>query len=645
MDQQGTRKQENLKQPVATKQQALRMLETYFGYTSFRPAQEAPIASLLRNEDVIGIMPTGAGKSICFQIPALCKAGLTIVFSPLISLMKDQVDGLLVQNIPAALINSTLTQAEFNKTMYEVRSGKIKLLYIAPERLGSNFFCNVLRALPIAQVIVDEAHCISEWGHDFRPSYRLIGEWLNSLPKRPIVGAFTATATKYVENDIKKLLGLDKANVYVTGFDWPNLSFSVIRTPKRMDYVVHYVRQHANENGIIYCATRKDVDRVYENLTRAGIKVGHYQGGLSDEVRREMQNAYADDKLQVMVATNAFGMGIDKSNVRYVLHYQMPRNMESYYQEAGRAGRDGAPAECILLYSGQDVQVHKYLIEQSIETPERQEVELRKLQSMIDYCFCSNCLRKYMLNYFGESTVWTTCDNCSSCKGSGDKVNVTKEAKAIFRAIMGTDERYGASMITAIVRGERNDRIMRAGHDALPVFGLLSNVDEKSIKGLIQQFVASGYLRSSSGKYPVLSLTAGAEEVLAGHKEVEEIRQHVSVPSRTSRSTSTTSRGKSSSGAGGLFEHLRQHRKRLAEEAGLRPYPSGWRSLSRCRLPNARRSACRKRRARGEWPSVRLQRGGYLWRAALRRRQRSRRRWRGTRPRHRTPGRRAKPAR
>ena len=573
MEQQVGGKQDVSRQhQVVTKQQALRMLETYFGYTSFRPAQEAPIASLLRNEDVIGIMPTGAGKSICFQIPALCKAGLTIVFSPLISLMKDQVDGLLVQNIPAALINSTLTQSEFNKTMYEVRSGKIKLLYIAPERLSSNFFCNVLRALPIAQVIVDEAHCISEWGHDFRPSYRLIGEWLNSLPKRPIVGAFTATATKYVENDIKKLLGLDKANVYVTGFDRPNLSFSVIRTPKRMDYVVHYVRQHVNENGIIYCATRKDVDRVYENLTRAGIKVGHYHGGLNDEVRREMQNAYADDKLQVMVATNAFGMGIDKSNVRYVLHYQMPRNMESYYQEAGRAGRDGAPAECILLYSGQDVQVHKYLIEQSIETPERQNVELRKLQSMIDYCFCSNCLRKYMLNYFGESTIWTTCDNCSSCKGSADKVNVTKEAKAIFRAIMGTDERYGASMITSIVRGERTDRIMRAGHDALPVFGLLSNVDEKSIKGLIQQFVASGYLRSSTGKYPVLSLTAGAEEVLAGRKEVEEIRQHVSVPSRNSKSATSVARGKSSPTSGGLFEHLRQHRKRLAEEAGLRPY-------------------------------------------------------------------------
>ena len=557
---------------INSRDRALQLLQTYFGYTSFRSAQEAPVESLLKNEDVVAIMPTGAGKSICFQIPALCKSGLTVVFSPLISLMKDQVDGLVDQNIPAALINSTLTQIEFNKTMYDVRSGNIKLLYIAPERLGSNFFCNVLRSMPISQVIVDEAHCISQWGHDFRPSYRLIGEWLNSLPKRPIVGAFTATATKYVENDIKKLLGLDKANVYVTGFDRPNLSFSVIRTPKRMDYVVHYVRQHANENGIIYCATRKDVDRVYENLTRAGIKAGHYHGGLNDEVRREMQNAYADDKLQVMVATNAFGMGIDKSNVRYVLHYQMPRNMESYYQEAGRAGRDGAPAECILLYSGQDVQVHKYLIEQSIETPERQNVELRKLQFMIDYCFCSNCLRKYMLNYFGESTVWTTCDNCSSCKGSADKVNVTKEAKAIFRAIMGTDERYGASMITSIVRGERTDRIMRAGHDALPVFGLLSNVDEKSIKGLIQQFVASGYLRSSTGKYPVLSLTAGAEEVLAGRKEVEEIRQHVSVPSRTSKSAVSVVREKSSSTSGGLFEHLRQHRKRLAEKAGLRPY-------------------------------------------------------------------------
>ncbi|MBS5756262.1 MAG: DNA helicase RecQ [Veillonella sp.] len=558
---------------INSRDRALQLLQTYFGYTSFRPAQEAPVESLLKNEDVVAIMPTGAGKSICFQIPALCKSGLTVVFSPLISLMKDQVDGLVDQNIPAALINSTLTQTEFNKTMYDVRSGNIKLLYIAPERLGSNFFCNVLRSMPISQVIVDEAHCISQWGHDFRPSYRLIGDWLASLPKRPVVGAFTATATKAVENDIKTLLGLDHANVYVTGFDRPNLSFSVVRTPKRMDYVVDYVRRHSHENGIIYCSTRKDVERVYDNLTRAGIQTGYYHAGLSDEMRKDMQNKYAFDQLQVMVATNAFGMGIDKSNVRYVLHYQMPRNMESYYQEAGRAGRDGAPAECILLYSGQDVRVHKYLIEQGHLEPQREQVELRKLQSMIDYCFCSTCLRKYMLAYFGEIVPWIECSNCSSCNTKGERVNVTKEAKAIFRAIIATEERYGASMISSIVRGERTDRIARAGLDALSVFGYLSDVGDKEIKGLIQQFVASGYLRSSIGKYPVLSVTAGAEEVLAGHKEVEEIRQEVIVPSRKTKKSASISRSEvPRSGSGGLFEHLRQHRKQLASQLSVPPY-------------------------------------------------------------------------
>lgn len=558
---------------INSRDRALQLLQTYFGYTSFRPAQEAPVESLLKNEDVVAIMPTGAGKSICFQIPALCKSGLTVVFSPLISLMKDQVDGLVDQNIPAALINSTLTQTEFNKTMYDVRSGNIKLLYIAPERLGSNFFCNVLRSMPISQVIVDEAHCISQWGHDFRPSYRLIGDWLASLPNRPVVGAFTATATKAVENDIKTLLGLDHANVYVTGFDRPNLSFSVVRTPKRMDYVVDYVRRHSNENGIIYCSTRKDVERVYDNLTRAGIQTGYYHAGLSDEMRQDMQNKYAFDQLQVMVATNAFGMGIDKSNVRYVLHYQMPRNMESYYQEAGRAGRDGAPAECILLYSGQDVRVHKYLIEQGHLEPQREQVELRKLQSMIDYCFCSTCLRKYMLAYFGEIVPWIECSNCSSCNTKGERVNVTKEAKAIFRAIIATEERYGASMISSIVRGERTDRITRAGLDALSVFGYLSDVGDKEIKGLIQQFVASGYLRSSMGKYPVLSVTAGAEEVLAGHKEVEEIRQEVIVPSRKTKKSASISRSEvPRSGSGGLFEHLRQHRKQLAAQLSVPPY-------------------------------------------------------------------------
>ena len=513
MEQQvGTKHEVPKPHQVVTKQQALRMLETYFGYTSFRPAQEAPIASLLRNEDVIGIMPTGAGKSICFQIPALCKAGLTIVFSPLISLMKDQVDGLLVQNIPAALINSTLTQSEFNKTMYEVRSGKIKLLYIAPERLSSNFFCNVLRALPIAQVIVDEAHCISEWGHDFRPSYRLIGEWLNSLPKRPIVGAFTATATKYVENDIKKLLGLDKANVYVTGFDRPNLSFSVIRTPKRMDYVVHYVRQHANENGIIYCATRKDVDRVYENLTRAGIKAGHYHGGLNDEVRREMQNAYADDKLQVMVATNAFGMGIDKPDVRFVIHYDIPKSLEGYYQETGRAGRDGEEGICIVFYSKKDLnKLEKFMEGKPVA---EQDIGRQLLQETEAYAESSVCRRKMLLHYFGEDYPKCNCAMCDNCLHPKTKIEAQKQLLIILQAVKTLKENFRQEYVIDFVRGRATDDQKDHKHDELDDFGEGEDENPKIWNPVVRQALLAGYLKKDVENYGLLKLTAAGKRFL-----------------------------------------------------------------------------------------------------------------------------------
>ena len=556
-------------------QRALDVLHRYFGYTSFRPAQEAPVTALLSGRDTVAIMPTGAGKSICFQVPALIHLGLTVVFSPLISLMKDQVDGLQQQKVPAVFINSTLTQDDFNKTMYYVRTGHVKLLYISPERLGSQYFCNVLRALPISQVIVDEAHCISQWGHDFRPAYQLIGPFLATLPHRPVVGAFTATATEAVEEDIKKLLGLEGADVFITGFDRPNLSFSVVRGVLRMDYVLDYVEQHRDESGVIYCITRKDVEKVYENLIQAGIHAGYYHAGLSDQVRKDMQNKYAYDEVQVMVATNAFGMGIDKSNVRYVLHYQMPRNMESYYQEAGRAGRDGAPAECILLYSGQDTQVHKYLIEQSHLELARQSIEEQKLQAMVDYCFSSHCLRKYMMSYFGEEVPWTHCDNCSACKNKDQLVDLTVEAKAIFRAILVTDERFGATMIASIVRGERTDRIVRGGYDALTMFGALSQYSAQEVKGFIQQFVAAGYIHSSMGKYPILSITAGGEEVLDGYKRVEEMKQNVVTPRRRS-TLSAGARSRSAARTNGqkpgLFEHLRQHRKRLAAEQKIPPY-------------------------------------------------------------------------
>lgn len=552
---------------------ALQVLHTYFGYSSFRPAQEAPVKALLAGRDTLAIMPTGAGKSICFQVPALIHSGLTLVFSPLISLMKDQVDALQQQKVPAVLINSTLQQDDFKKAMYRIRSGQAKLLYISPERLASNFFCNVLRALPISQVIVDEAHCISQWGHDFRPAYQMIGSFLETLPKRPIVGAFTATATRAVEEDIKKILHLESADVFITGFDRPNLQFSVVRGAHRMEYILDYVEQHRDESGVIYCITRKDVENVYEHLIKAGFSAGYYHAGLSDQVRKDMQNKYAFDEVQVMVATNAFGMGIDKSNVRYVLHYQMPRNIESYYQEAGRAGRDGAPAECVLLYSGQDVQVHRYLLEQSRLAPARLHIEQEKLQAMIDYCFSSHCLRKFMMAYFGEHPTWSHCNNCSACHQRGQLVDLTAEAKAIFRAIMATDERFGTTMITSIVRGERTDRIRRGGFDALTMFGALSQYSVQEVKGLIQQFIAAGYVRSSMGKYPVLSLTAGAEEVLAGYKRVEEIKQIVSRNKvSTSSARSSIRKGQRTNQAPGLFEYLRQHRKRLAAEQKVPPY-------------------------------------------------------------------------
>ena len=549
---------------------ALDVLQHYWGYDAFRLAQEVPVSTLLAGHDLVAIMPTGAGKSICFQVPALLQEGLTIVFSPLISLMKDQVDGLRQQKIPAAFINSTLDQETFNKTLYYVRIGAVKILYISPERLASQFFRNVLQTLKISQIIVDEAHCISQWGHDFRPAYQLIGQFLKTMPHRPVVGAFTATATKAVERDIKVLLGLENAQVHITGFDRPNLHFAVARLSQRMDYIVDYVKAHQEQSGVIYCITRKDVEKVYQNLVKAGIAAGYYHAGLPDQVRKDMQNKYAFDEIQVMVATNAFGMGIDKSNVRYVLHYQMPRNMESYYQEAGRAGRDGAPAECILLYNGQDVQVHKYLLEQSQLEPARLSIEQRKLQAMIDYCFTSQCLRKYMLAYFGQEVPWNKCHNCSSCLHQGQVQDMTAEAKAIFRAIRGTDERFGTTMISAIVRGEHNDRIRRAGYDALPVFGALSSYSAQEVKGMIQQFVASGYLQQSMGKYPILSLQTGAEEVLAGHSKVQEIKQEVARP--RAKRTGDHSRISMGASTNSLFEALRLHRKRIALAQKVPPY-------------------------------------------------------------------------
>lgn len=558
-------------------------LAHYFGYTSFRPAQEVPVASLLANKDVLAIMPTGAGKSICFQIPAILKRGLTIVFSPLISLMQDQVDGLRMQKIPAAYLNSTQDKDESVNVMRALRAGRVKILYLAPERLASEWFINFLKGLPIDQVIIDEAHCVSQWGHDFRPSYQLIAPFIEQLPRRPVIGAFTASATREVEADMKRLLGLTNATVHVTGFDRPNLSFEVVQPQSKLQYVLQFVADHDAANGIIYCATRKDVETVYGELAKRGVEVGYYHAGLSDEIRKMQQERYAYDKVRVMVATSAFGMGIDKSNVRYVLHYQMPRNMESYYQEAGRAGRDGAPSKCVLLYSGRDVMIHKYLINESVHEPERRRIEMSKLQQMINYCFTTDCLRKYMLNYFGETVNWTRCDNCGSCLHKGALRDLTKEAKAIFKAVIDTEERYGAAMITDIVAGNRTDRIVRYGYDRLPVFGRLEDMDDREIKGLIRQFTSLGYLDCATGKYPILSITPAGEAVLDGSAKVTEVRrQLVKVrpdgPRQRAGAAHFDGTGNSmtmkrrASNKPNLFEALRQHRKTLSEQLKVPPY-------------------------------------------------------------------------
>lgn len=552
---------------------ALRALKYYYGYDDFRPAQKPVITHLLKGEDCLAIMPTGAGKSICFQIPALVRKGLTIVFTPLISLMKDQVDGLLTQQIPATYINSTLAPDEVSKRLQLVRQNKIKLLYIAPEKLGTVTFVNFLKSLPIAQIIIDEAHCVSQWGHDFRPAYCHIAPFIKSLNFKPVVGAFTATATQEVEEDIKKLLGLDekKARVFRLGFDRPNLSFNVIHAKDRLGYVVDYVQNHSHDSGIIYCSTRKDVENVYQHLVKAGIKAGFYHGGLDDQTRRQQQEYYANDDIAVMVATNAFGMGIDKSNVRYVIHYQMPRNMEGYYQEAGRAGRDGAPSECILLYKNRDIMIHKYLIEQSVEDPLRRRIEFERLQAMNDYCYSHICLRKYILNYFGEEVHWHKCHKCSICNNKVNTCDMTEEARHIFQSIYDTEERYGSSMITDIVQGNRTERLVKYGYHRLKSFGTLPNMGVRDIKNFINALVGMGYLSVTPGKYPLLNLRAGAEAVLAGITRVEIAKENV-LPDNYKSSTQKARERGVATASSSLFEKLRQLRKDIADRDGVKPY-------------------------------------------------------------------------
>ena len=550
------------------------LLKQYFGYTSFRPGQHEVIQTLLEERDCLAIMPTGAGKSICFQLPALMMPGVTLVISPLISLMKDQVDSLVNQEIPATYINSQCTFEESKARFAAIRAGRVKLVYISPERLENEFFTSFMQSLPISMFIIDEAHCVSQWGHDFRPSYCAIKDWIAALPRRPVVGAFTATATEKVKEDMMTLLGLEKERIFIGGFDRPNLYFRVVRTNRKLDFALAYVQQHQEDSGIIYAATRKEVDRVYEELTRRGIRAGRYHAGLSDDVRRTMQDAFTYDRLQVIVATNAFGMGIDKSNVRYVIHYQMPKNIESYYQEAGRAGRDGAPGECILLFSRQDIMIQKFLIEQSVHDPQQQAVEFRLLNAMVRYCEGNHCLRHYILTYFGEHPSWQRCEKCGNCDQETVEEDMTEQVRSICLCVDELKGRFGMTMVCDILKGSQNAKVRRYGFENNSAFGMLGDFTLSEVRDMVRQCIDDGYLDQSDGKYPVVSLTADGRQALSGSRRI--VQQKVvaadPVPELPKRQQKRRAGAIDEDALRPLFDTLRAVRLELAKDEHIPPF-------------------------------------------------------------------------
>lgn len=550
------------------------LLKQYFGYTSFRPGQHEVIQTLLDGRDCLAIMPTGAGKSICFQLPALMMPGVTLIISPLISLMKDQVDSLVNQEIPATYINSQCTFEEAKARFAAIRAGRVRLVYISPERLENEFFTSFMQSLPISMFIIDEAHCVSQWGHDFRPSYCAIKDWIAALPKRPVVGAFTATATEKVKEDMMNLLGLEKERIFIGGFDRPNLYFRVVRTNRKLDFALSYVQQHKEESGIIYGATRKEVDRVYEELTRRGIRAGRYHAGLSDDMRRTMQDAFTYDRLQVIVATNAFGMGIDKSNVRYVIHYQMPKNIESYYQEAGRAGRDGAPGECILLFSRQDIMIQKFLIEQSVNDSQQQAVEFRLLNAMVRYCEGNHCLRHYILTYFGEHPSWQRCEKCGNCDQETVEEDMTEQVRSICLCVDELKGRFGMTMVCDILKGSQNAKVRRYGFENNSAFGMLGDFTLSEVRDMVRQCIDDGYLDQSDGKYPIVSLTAVGRQALSGHQRIVQQKVVASdpVPELPKRQQKRRAGAIDEDALRPLFDTLRAVRLELAKDEHIPPF-------------------------------------------------------------------------
>ena len=553
-------------------------LKRYFGYDSFRPGQEEIVSALLAGRDALAIMPTGAGKSLCYQVPALLLPGLTLVISPLISLMQDQVKGLNAAGIHAAFINSSLTETQIARALDLAAEGSYKLVYVAPERLESPVFRSFAAGADISMVTVDEAHCISQWGQDFRPSYLKILDFIDSLPRRPIVSAFTATATREVKDDIVCTLRLHDPKVLVTGFDRPNLYFQVERTRRKDDFVIQYLRDHPGESGIIYCATRKNVDKLQELLTKYGFAATKYHAGLSAEARRKNQNDFIYDTAPVIVATNAFGMGIDKSNVRFVLHYNMPQSMENYYQEAGRAGRDGLPSQCVLLFSAQDVIINKFLLDKKDfaemddeEADLLRQRDLQRLQTMERYCQTTECLRNYILAYFGEHPT-APCGNCGSCNNDFDEVDMTDAAKWMINCVAELRGRYGKAILFGTLQGANRARLRELGAERFKSYGRMKDTPRETLERLLAQLLEDGYLVQSDDQYAVLHigdiapLKAGGQVLVKLPPQREPEQARAPKPKRRSPMDALTSAGLE------LFNQLRQLRFDTAQREGLPPY-------------------------------------------------------------------------
>lgn len=550
----------------------LDLLKKHFGYTSFRSGQEVIIDNILANRDALGIMPTGGGKSLCYQIPALMMGGVTIVVSPLIALMKDQVDGLNESGVSSTFLNSTLSAAETRQRIDEIIDGLHTLVYVAPERLLTDSFYTLCKHVNVKFVAIDEAHCISQWGHDFRPSYRDIPRFIERLDERPIIAAFTATATAYVIDEIKALLGLNNPYEHIASFDRPNLFYKILKPTDRLRYIKGYLTTNFIEgSGIIYCATRKTVESLSVKLKAQGFSVAGYHGGMDSESRTRIQDAFMMDEIAIIVATNAFGMGIDKPDVRFVIHYNMPKNMEAYYQEAGRAGRDGNKSDCLLMYAPSDIVKQKLMIAQNSSSLERDRIQYENLQKLVNYCHTNDCLRNEIRQYFGENIAVNNCGSCGNCLEAGEFTDMTLEAQKILSCVYRTGQRFGVNMIIQVLRGSKNKKILDWKLNEVSTYGIITDISEGGLRELTMNLIARGYLTMTTDTYPTLKLHPSSRAVLKGQEEVLIRKERIEIKDKKKKQKQAKRKTTLEVDLV-LLDQLTRYRKEIAEEKGVPLY-------------------------------------------------------------------------